>query len=410
MPNGDKHEIDLYEPNIGPKALNGQQLYNKTGLFTYDPGFTSTASCVSAITYIDGEKGQLLYRGYSIDELAEHCTFIETCFLLLYGDLPDKNQLQVFEEKVIEEMLVHEKIKDFYKGFESDAHPMAIMCGVVGALSSFFHDNMDIKNPKQREITAIKLIAKFPTLAAISFRTSKGLPLVQPDKKRGYTENFLYMLFADPMDTDFKIPQVMIDALDKIFILHADHEQNASTSTVRLTGSSLANPFACISAGIASLWGPAHGGANEACLRMLDEIGSVKNIPKYVDMAKDKNSSFRIMGFGHRVYKNTDPRAAEMRKMCHRVLNELDVKNEELFDLAMELENVALSDEYFIKRKLYPNVDFYSGIVLQALKIPRDMFTVIFSLARTIGWIAQWREMISESSTKLGRPRQLYVG
>lgn len=294
----------------------------------------------------------------------------------------------MFEEKVIEEMLVHEKIKDFYKGFESDAHPMAIMCGVVGALSSFFHDNLDIKNPKQREITAIKLIAKFPTLAAISFRTSKGLPLVQPDKKRGYTENFLYMLFADPMDTDCKIPQVMIDALDKIFILHADHEQNASTSTVRLTGSSLANPFACISAGIASLWGPAHGGANEACLRMLDEIGSVKNIPKYVDMAKDKNSSFRIMGFGHRVYKNTDPRAAEMRKMCHRVLNELDVKNEELFDLAMELENVALSDEYFIKRKLYPNVDFYSGIVLQALKIPRDMFTVIFSLARTIGWIA----------------------
>ena len=330
--------------------------------------------------------------------------------MLLYGDLPDKNQLKVFEEKVIEEMLVHEKIKDFYKGFESDAHPMAIMCGVVGALSSFFHDTLDIKNPKQREITAIKLIAKFPTLAAISFRTSKGLPLVQPDKKRGYTENFLYMLFADPMDTDFKIPQVMIDALDKIFILHADHEQNASTSTVRLTGSSLANPFACISAGIASLWGPAHGGANEACLRMLDEIGSVKNIPKYVDMAKDKNSTFRIMGFGHRVYKNTDPRAAEMRKMCHRVLNELDVKNEELFDLAMELENVALSDEYFIKRKLYPNVDFYSGIVLQALKIPRDMFTVIFSLARTIGWIAQWREMISESSTKLGRPRQLYVG
>jgi citrate synthase len=287
---------------------------------------------------------------------------------------------------------------------------MAIMCGVVGALSSFFHDTMDIKNPKQREITAIKLIAKFPTLAAISFRTSKGLPLVQPDKKRGYTENFLYMLFADPLDADFKIPQVMVDALDKIFILHADHEQNASTSTVRLTGSSLANPYACISAGIASLWGPAHGGANEACLKMLDEIGSVKNVPKYVDMAKDKDSGFRIMGFGHRVYKNTDPRAAEMRKMCHRVLNELEVKNEELFDLAMELEKVALSDDYFIKRKLYPNVDFYSGIVLQALKIPRDMFTVIFSLARTIGWITQWREMISEPTTKLGRPRQLYVG
>lgn len=307
-------------------------------------------------------------------------------------------------------MIVHEKIKDFYKGFESNAHPMAIMCGVVGALSSFFHDNLDIQNPKQRETAAIKLIAKFPTLAAISFRTSKGLPLVQPDKKRGYTENFLYMLFADPMDPNFKIPPVMVEALDKILILHADHEQNASTSTVRLTGSSLANPFACISAGIASLWGPAHGGANEACLKMLDKIGSVDQIPTYVAKAKDKDDPFRIMGFGHRVYKNMDPRAAEMRKMCHRVLTELDCEKEEIFELAMELEKVALNDEYFIQRKLYPNVDFYSGIVLQALKIPRDMFTVIFSLARSIGWIAQWREMISEPVIKLGRPRQLYTG
>jgi citrate synthase len=387
MPDGEKHEIPMYQPVIGPKALDGQYLHKKTGMFTYDPGFTSTASCVSQITYIDGEKGQLLYRGYSIDKLAENCTFLETCFLLLYGDLPNKEQLDVFEEKVMDEMLVHERIKDFYKGFESNAHPMAIMCGVVGALAQFFNESMDIKDPKQRENTAIKLIAKFPTLAAISFRTSKGLPLVQPDKRKGYTENFLYMLFSDPMDPSFEIPSVMVEALDKILILHADHEQNASTSTVRLTGSSLCNPFACISAGIASLWGPAHGGANEACLQMLDQIGNKENIPKYVVMAKDKNNSFRIMGFGHRVYKNMDPRATEMQKMCHRVLNELDCKDEDLFELAMELEKVALSDEYFIKRKLYPNVDFYSGIVLQALKIPRDMFTVIFSLARTIGWI-----------------------
>lgn len=387
MQDGSKHKIPLYQPVLGPKCMDGAELFKKTNMQTYDPGFTSTASCISAITYIDGEKGQLLYRGYSIDKLAENCSYIETCFLLLYGNLPTRQQLAIFEEKVTDEMLVHEKIKDFFKGFQQDAHPMAIMCGVVGALSSFFNGESDFETEAQKEATAIKLIAKFPTLAAISFRTSKGLPLVQPDKSKGYTENFLYMMFADPMDPDFKVPQVMIDALDKILILHADHEQNASTSTVRLTGSSMANPYACISAGIASLWGPAHGGANEACLRMLDEIGSTVNIPKYVAKAKDKNDPFRIMGFGHRVYKNTDPRAAEMRKMCHRVLTELDCKNEELFGLAMELENIALSDEYFISRKLYPNVDFYSGIVLQALKIPRDMFTVIFALARTIGWI-----------------------
>lgn len=355
--------------------------------------------------------GQLLYRGYPIDKLAENCSFLETCFLLLYGDLPNKEQLRAFEGRVIDEMLVHERIKDFYKGYMPDAHPMAIMCGVVGALSQFFDpEHMDIKDPVHREQTAIKLIAKFPTLAAISFRTSKGLPLVQPDKRRGYTENFLYMLFADPMDPDFQIPPVMVEALDKILILHADHEQNASTSTVRLTGSSLCNPCACISAGVACLWGPAHGGANEACLQMLDQIGHKDNIPKYVEMAKDKNNSFRIMGFGHRVYKNMDPRAAEMRKMCHKVLNELDCKDQPLFELAIELEKVALQDNYFISRKLYPNVDFYSGIVLQALKIPRDMFTVIFSLARTVGWICQWREMKSEPVIKLGRPRQLYAG
>lgn len=315
-----------------------------------------------------------------------------------------------FDSYSKDEMLVHEKVKDFYKGFSINAHPMAIMCGVVGALSSFYHENLDVKDPRQREQAAIQIIAKMPTLAAIAFRTSKGLPIVYPDRKRSYTENFLYMMFADPMELDFQVPEVMVEALDKIFILHADHEQNASTSTVRITGSSQANPYACISAGIASLWGPAHGGANEACLQMLDEIGSVENIPKYVELAKDKNSTFRIMGFGHRVYKNFDPRAREMQKMCHKVLTELNIEKEALFQLAIELEKAALADKYFIDRKLYPNVDFYSGIVLQALKIPRDMFTVIFALARSIGWITQWNEMMSESVVKIGRPRQLYCG
>ncbi|CDW85790.1 citrate synthase [Stylonychia lemnae] len=383
LPTGEKVEIPILEGTVGPKSIDGRGFFEKTGLYTYDPGFTSTASCVSAITYIDGDLGQLWYRGYSIDQLAANCTFIETCFLLLYGELPSQRQLDEFENRVKDEMLVHEKIKDFYKGFSPNAHPMSIMCGIVGGLSSFYHEAVDVTDPKQREQYAIKLIAKMPTLAAIAFRTSKGLPI---------------------------IPQVMVDALDKILILHADHEQNASTSTVRITGSSLANPFACISSGIASLWGPAHGGANEACLQMLDEIGSTENIPKYIAMAKDKNSSFRIMGFGHRVYKNFDPRAKEMQKMCHRVLQELNISNEGLFELAIELEKAALSDQYFISRKLYPNVDFYSGIVLQALKIPRDMFTVIFALARSIGWITQWNEMMSESIVKIGRPRQLYVG
>ncbi|TNV79586.1 hypothetical protein FGO68_gene5624 [Halteria grandinella] len=412
LPDGKNVELPLLHGTEGPLSIDGRQFYQKTGLYTFDPGFTSTASCVSAITYIDGDEGKLWYRGYSIDELAAHCTFLEVCFLLLYGDLPSKQQLKQFEEKVNDEMIVHEKIKDFYKGFNLNAHPMSIMCGVVGALASFYeYDAKDIvSDPKQRELSAIKLIAKMPTLTAIAFRTSKGLPIVQPDRKRSYTENFLYMMFSDPLDRDFRIPPVMIEALDKILILHADHEQNASTSTVRITGSSLANPFACISAGIASLWGPAHGGANQACLEMLDEIGSRERVNEYVEKAKDKNSSFRIMGFGHRVYKNFDPRAREMQKMCHKVLDELNVRDEELFELAMELEHAALNDPYFQTRKLYPNVDFYSGIVLQALKIPRDMFTVIFALARSIGWIAQWREMMSESVVKLGRPRQLYLG
>jgi len=351
-----------------------------------------------------------LYRGYKIEDLAANCTFIESCFLLLYGELPTSAELEDFEERVKDEMLVHEKIKDFFKGFNQNAHPMAIMCSVIGALSSFYHDELDIEDPKQREKVAIQLIAKFPTLAAFSFRTSIGLPIVYPRRDLSYTENFIHMMFTDPMDINADIEPVMTEALDKILLLHADHEQNASTSTVRIAGSSRANPFACISAGIASLWGPAHGGANQACVEMLSKIGDLSNIPKYVEKAKDKSDPFRIMGFGHRVYKNFDPRATVMADMCKKVVETMETKNQKMLSVALELEKIALEDEYFIKRKLYPNVDFYSGIVLQELGIPTDMFTVIFALARTIGWVCQWKEMMSEDIVKIGRPRQLYVG
>lgn len=410
LPGGKEVELDILEGSLGPKMIDIRNLYQLTGMFTFDSGYTASGACASAITYIDGDKGELLYRGYQIQDLAEHCTFIECCFLLLYGELPSKAELDDFEERVKDEMLVHEKLKDFFKGFNPKAHPMAIMCSVIGAMSSFIHDGLDIEDPKEREKVAIQLIAKFPTLAAFSFRTSIGLPIVYPRRDVSYTENFLYMMFSDPMDPDAPIEPVMTEALDKILLLHADHEQNASTSTVRIAGSSKANPFACISAGIASLWGPAHGGANQACVEMLQEIGEFENIPKYIEKAKDKNDPFRIMGFGHRVYKNYDPRAAVMALMCKKVVETMETKNQKMLSIALELERIALEDEYFVNRKLYPNVDFYSGIVLQELGIPKDMFTVIFALARTIGWVCQWKEMMSEDVVKIGRPRQLYVG
>jgi len=402
LPDGTEVELNILEGVLGPKMIDIRDLYQKTGLFTFDPGFTASGSCASAITFIDGNKGQLLYRGYSIKDLADNCTFIETCFLLLYGELPTKIELEDFEEKVKDEMLVHEKLKDFFKGFNPKAHPMAIMCSVIGALSSFMHEGLDIDDAKERENVAIQMIAKFPTLAAFSFRTSIGLPIVYPRRDLSYIENFLFMMFSDPMDVDATIEPVMSEALDKILLLHADHEQNASSATVRIAGSSKANPFACISAGIASLWGPAHGGANQ--------IGEFEKIPSFVDKAKDKNDPFRIMGFGHRVYKNYDPRAAIMAEMCKKVVANMQSRNKKMLSIALELERIALEDDYFIKRKLYPNVDFYSGIVLQELGIPIDMFTVIFALARTIGWVCQWKEMMSDKAVKIGRPRQLYVG
>lgn len=387
LPDGTEVELDILEGALGPKMIDVRDLYAKTGMFTFDPGYTASGSCVSAITYIDGDKGILLYRGYKIEDLAVNCTFIEVCFLLLYGELPTMGELADFEERVKDEMLVHEKLKDFFKGFNPKAHPMAIMCSVIGALSSFVHEGLDIDDPKERERVAIQLIAKFPTLAAFSFRTSIGLPIVYPRRDLSYTENFIHMMFSDPMDNNARIEPVMCEALDKILLLHADHEQNASTSTVRIAGSSRANPFACISAGIASLWGPAHGGANQACVEMLQEIAEPDNIPAYIERAKDKNDPFRIMGFGHRVYKNFDPRATVMAQMCRKVVETMDSKNQKMLKIALDLEKIALEDDYFIKRKLYPNVDFYSGIVLTELGIPTDMFTVIFALARTIGWV-----------------------
>lgn len=380
----------------------------KLGLFTLDPGFTSTASCESKITFIDGEKGVLLYRGYPIEQLAAKSDFLEVCYLLLNGELPTSSQKQLFQKTINQHTMVHAQITNFFNGFRRDAHPMAIMVGVVGALSAFYHDSLDIHNPEHRDIAAYRLIAKAPTIAAMCYRYSIGLPFMYPQNHMSYAENFLYMMFATPCETYTPNP-TLVRAMDRIFTLHADHEQNASTSTVRLAGSTGANPFACISAGIAALWGPAHGGANEACLRMLQEIGDVSRIPEFIARAKDPNDSFRLMGFGHRVYKNYDPRATVMRESCHEVLNALGKHNDPLFKLAMTLEKIALEDEYFIQKKLYPNVDFYSGITLSALGIPINMFTVIFALARTVGWIAHWKEMIG-SDAKINRPRQLYTG
>jgi citrate synthase len=409
LPDGKSLEFPVLPGTLGPDVVDIRALYGKSGMFTYDPGFLSTASCSSAITYIDGDAGILLYRGYPIEQLAQHCDFLEVCYLLLNGELPDARQKEEFVGIVTHHTMIHEQLARLYQGFRRDAHPMAVMVGVVGALSAFYHDALDINNPQHRIISAFRLVAKMPTIVAMSYKYSIGQPFVYPRNNLSYTANFMRMMFAVPAE-EYKVNNVLVRAMDRIFILHADHEQNASTSTVRLSGSSGANPYACIAAGIACLWGPAHGGANEACLEMLEEIGDVTKIPEFIKKVKDKNSGVRLMGFGHRVYKNHDPRAKLMRETCHEVLNELGLHNDRLFKLAMALEKIALEDEYFVSRKLYPNVDFYSGIVQRALGIPVAMFTCIFSLARTVGWIAQWQEMISDPEYKIGRPRQLYKG
>ncbi|GDX85398.1 citrate synthase [Methylococcaceae bacterium] len=402
-------ELPVLKGTIGPDVIDVQALYKNTGMFTYDPGFTSTASCSSDITYIDGEKGILLYRGYPIEQLAKRGIFLEVCYLLLYDELPTADELTAFEQNITMHTMVHDQLTNFFKGFRRDAHPMAIMVGVVGALSAFYHDALDITSKKDRDLSAIRLIAKVPTIVAMCYKYSIGLPFMYPNNKLSYVENFMRMMFATPCD-DYVPNPVLVDALERILILHADHEQNASTSTVRLAGSSGANPYACITAGIACLWGAAHGGANEAVLNMLKQIGDVSEIPKFIARAKDKNDSFRLMGFGHRVYKNYDPRAKLMRATCYEVLEELGLHDDKLFKLALELERFALEDPYFIEKKLYPNVDFYSGIVLHALGIPTNMFTAIFAMGRTIGWIAHWDEMISDPEQRIGRPRQLFVG
>jgi citrate synthase len=394
--------------SVGPQVIDIRKLYAQTGMFTYDPGFTSTASCHSALTYIDGDEGVLLHRGYPIGQLAEQSSFMEVSYLLLKGELPSPAELESFTRTISRHTMVHEQLSQFYRGFRRDAHPMAIMCGVVGALSAFYHDSTDINDPKQRMIASHRLIAKMPTIAAMAYKYAVGQPFVYPRNDLSYTANFLRMTFSVPAE-EYEPDPVVVDAMDKIFILHADHEQNASTSTVRLAGSSGANPFACIAAGIACLWGPAHGGANEAALNMLREIGSVDRIPEYIARAKNKDDPFRLMGFGHRVYKNYDPRATVMQKTAKDVLDKLGVKDP-IFDVARELEQIALHDEYFIEKKLYPNVDFYSGVILSAIGFPTDMFTVLFALARTVGWVAQWNEMISDPEQKIGRPRQLYNG
>jgi len=403
------YELPILAGSEGPNVIDIRKLYNDADIFTYDPGFTSTASCESDITFIDGDKGILLYRGYPIDQLAAHSTFLEVCYLLLYGELPNKKQLEDFAYTITHHTMVHEQLASFFRGFRRDAHPMAVMCGVVGALSAFYHDSTDINDPVQRQIASHRLVAKMPTIAAMAFRYSTGHPFVYPLNKLGYTENFLRMCFSVPAE-EYKVNPVLAKALDTIFILHADHEQNASTSTVRLAGSSGANPFACIAAGIACLWGPAHGGANEAALKMLEEIGTVDRIPEYVRRAKDKNDPFRLMGFGHRVYKNYDPRAKAMQVQCHAVLDELGLHETPLLKVALELERIALQDEYFIEKKLYPNIDFYSGITLRALGFPVSMFTALFALARTVGWIGQWKEMLDDPHQRIGRPRQIYTG
>ena len=406
---GNAVTLPLLHGSIGPKVIDIRTLYAETGHFTYDPGFTATASCESKITYIDGDAGVLLYRGYPIEELADNSNFMEVCYLLLHGELPNRDEFDEFEHAITMHTMVHEQLIQLYRGFRRDAHPMAIMVGVTGALSAFYHDSTDINDPYQRMVASHRMIAKMPTIAAIAYKYSVGQPFIYPRNDLSYSENFLQMLFAVPCE-DYQVSPVLARAIDRIFILHADHEQNASTSTVRLAGSSGANPFACIAAGIACLWGPAHGGANEAVLTMLTEIGSIDRIPEFIARAKDKDDDFRLMGFGHRVYKNYDPRAKVLQQSCHEVLDELGVRREPLLELALELERIALEDEYFVEKKLYPNVDFYSGIILKAMGFPTSMFTVLFALARTVGWVAQWKEMIEDPSQKIGRPRQLYTG
>ena len=405
-------EFPVYQGTVGPDVIDIRKLYGQSGMFTYDPGFLSTASCESGITYIDGDKGELLYRGYPIEQLAQKCDFLDICYLILNGELPEGKQKTDFDYLVTHHTMVHEQMHTFVRGFRRDAHPMAVLTGLVGALSAFYHDSTDITNAHHRHVSAIRLIAKMPTLVAMAYKHSLGQPFIYPKNDLSYTGNFVRMMFATPCE-DYKVNEVVERALDRIFILHADHEQNASTSTVRLCGSSGTNPFAAIAAGVACLWGPAHGGANEACLNMLEDIqkmGGVAKIGEFITKVKDKNSGVRLMGFGHRVYKNYDPRAKLMRETCHEVLNELGLGNDPLFKLAMELEKIALEDEYFVARKLYPNVDFYSGIVQRAIGIPVSLFTAIFALARTVGWIAQLNEMIGDPEYKIGRPRQLFVG
>lgn len=407
-------ELPIRHGTMGPSVFDIASIIKtpigEHGVFTFDPGFTATAACESKITFIDGEKGSLLYRGYPIEQLAEKSDYMEVCYLLLRGELPSKSEKFQFIQHIKGHTMVHEQIRTFFNGFRRDAHPMAIMVGVVGALSAFYHDSLDINNPEHREIAAYRLIAKMPTLAAMCYKYSIGQPFMYPQNRLSYTANFLHMMYDTPCDNIRDPNPVLERAMDIIFMLHADHEQNASTSTVRLAGSSGANPFACIASGIAALWGPAHGGANEAVITMLQEIGDVKNIPAFISRAKDKNDNFRLMGFGHRVYKNYDPRAKVMRQTCYSVLKELGVENDPLFQIALELERIALEDEYFIEKKLYPNVDFYSGIILRAMGVPTNMFTVIFALARTVGWIAHWNEMISDPDRRISRPRQLYTG
>ena len=407
---GESREFELKHGTIGPPAFDISTLYRESGMFTYDPGFLSTASCQSAITYIDGERGILLYRGYPIEQLATKASFLEVAYLLLYGELPNKKELIDFEQIITHHTMLNEKVRSFFNGFHYNAHPMAMLVGVVGSLSAFYHESIDVYDARNREISAHRLIAKLPTIAAAAYKYNVGEPIMYPRNDRRYAANFLRMLFATPCD-DYEPTLLAERAINLLFILHADHEQNASTSTVRLAGSSGANPFACVAAGIASLWGPAHGGANEAVLQMLEEIGHVDHVPRYIDKAKDKDDAFRLMGFGHRVYKNYDPRAKIIREVCHQVLEELPgVADNPLFDLALKLEEIALSDDYFIERKLYPNVDFYSGIIYQALGIPRNMFTVMFAVARTVGWVSHWMEMMSDPENRIGRPRQIYCG
>jgi citrate synthase I (hexameric type) len=406
---GRRFEFPILSGTVGPDVIDIRRLFQDTGYFTFDPGYTSTGSCESTITFIDGDKGVLLYRGYPIEDLAEHADFMEVCYLLLYGDLPTPEQKRKFEHDITYHTMVHEQMHKFIEGFRRDSHPMAVMVGMVGALSAFYHDSTDITNPRHRMVASYRMIAKMPTMAGWAFKYSIGQPFLYPQNDLGYSKNFLRMMFATPCEP-YDVDPIVARAMDRILILHADHEQNASTSTVRLAGSSGANPFACIAAGIASLWGPAHGGANEAVLKMLEEIGDKSRVGEFVKRAKDKDDPFRLMGFGHRVYRNYDPRARIMRQSCYEVLDALGARDEPLLDLAMELERIALEDEYFVERKLYPNVDFYSGIIFRALGIPTSMFTVLFAVARTVGWVAQWNEMIEDPTQKIGRPRQLFRG